>query len=98
MLLHISLMNLTISLGLLCTRSNGIISKSQREHANDCSQTRTLPVGDHAHGYTRRVHAEIRGSALEQSDLQLGMDFATYNNVRLRRGELQLFGELGCPC
>lgn len=46
------------------TKFDGIVAGQQREHANDSSQTRTLPVGNDAHRYARGIHAQIRGSAL----------------------------------
>jgi hypothetical protein len=48
----------------LLTRVDGEISQPQRNHSNKGSQPWALPVRDHAHRYSRGVHANVCRGAL----------------------------------
>jgi hypothetical protein len=48
------------------------VSCKQGDHANQASQSRTLPVRDQAHRYARDIHAEVRRRSLAVSDSARG--------------------------
>lgn len=75
------------------------IPHEEGNDTNQTRQTRALPVCNHAHWYTRGVHAEIRSCPLILLAARLmRLEVRSYDDIALGRRQLQFFGELRRPC
>lgn len=81
------------------TKLDGIVPGQQGEHSDDGCQPWTFPICYDAHGYTRGIHAQVRSGALVDVRWHLlWRQRQAYDDIALGGRELELIGELRCPC